>query len=201
MRHRVLTRKLGRGSAHRLALFRNMVTSLLDHERIETTHGKAREVKRIADRMITLGKRGSLHARRRALRTIRSREVTAKVFGDLAERFRDRAGGYTRVLKLRSRVGDAAPVSIVELVEASPAEAPGGKKARRAPRKARAAEAAGGSAEARAAAKKPAPKKKTVKKPAAKPAAAKKGAGRPAAAKQTAGRKGASRAGSAKKSD
>jgi large subunit ribosomal protein L17 len=96
---------------------RNLVTSLLDHERIETTHAKARELRRVADRMITLGKRGSLHARRRALRVIRSPEVASKVFGDLAERFRDRPGGYTRVVKLRDRIGDAAPLSLVELVD------------------------------------------------------------------------------------
>ena len=94
-----------------------MVTSLLDHERIQTTDAKAKEVRRIAERMITLGKRGGLHARRRALRVIRRREVAAKVFDELAERYRDRAGGYTRVLKLGGRRGDAAPVSLVELVE------------------------------------------------------------------------------------
>jgi large subunit ribosomal protein L17 len=96
---------------------RNLVTALLDHERIETTHAKARELRRVADRMITLGKRGNLHARRRALRVIRSPEVASKVFGDLAERFRDRPGGYTRVVKLRDRAGDAAPLSLVELVD------------------------------------------------------------------------------------
>ena len=115
MRHANYGGKLGRTSAHRNALFRNMVTSLLEHERIETTDAKAREVRRIAERMITLGKRGDLHARRHALRVIRSRDVAAKVFGDLAERFRERAGGYTRVVKHRVRVGDAAPLSIVEL--------------------------------------------------------------------------------------
>jgi large subunit ribosomal protein L17 len=98
-------------------MYRNMVTSLLDHGRIETTDSKAKEVRRIADRMITLGKRGGLHARRRALRVIRQRKVAEKVFAELAERYRDRPGGYTRVLKVRNRVGDAAPMSIVELVE------------------------------------------------------------------------------------
>ena len=94
-----------------------MVTSLLDHERIETTDAKAKDLRRVADRMITLGKRGDLHARRTALRTIRSKGVTDKVFGDLAERFRDRPGGYTRITKVRTRVGDAAPMSIIELVD------------------------------------------------------------------------------------
>jgi large subunit ribosomal protein L17 len=97
-------------------MYRNMVTSLLEHERIETTDAKAKGVRRLTERMITLGKRGDLHARRRALRVIRSRSVTAKVFDDLAERFRDRPGGYTRIIKVRNRVGDSAPMSIIELV-------------------------------------------------------------------------------------
>jgi len=130
MRHGNYGGKLGRTSAHRRALFRNMVTSLLEHERIETTDAKAKEVRRIAERMITLGKRGDLHARRHALRMIRSRDVAAKVFGDLAERFRERAGGYTRIVKHRIRVGDAAPLSIVELVTGPIPEKPQGKGAK-----------------------------------------------------------------------
>jgi len=130
MRHANYGGKLGRTSAHRRALFRNMVTALLEHERIETTDAKAKEVRRIAERMITLGKRGDLHARRHALRMIRSREVAAKVFGDLAERFRERAGGYTRIVKHRVRVGDAAPLSIVELVSGPTPEKPQGKGAK-----------------------------------------------------------------------
>jgi len=117
MRHRKSGRKLGRSTSHRRALFRNLVTSLLEHERIETTDAKAKDLRRVTERMISLGKRGDLHARRLAMRTIQSKDVTAKVFGDLAERFRDREGGYTRVMKLRSRVGDAAPISIIELVD------------------------------------------------------------------------------------
>jgi len=97
-------------------MLRNMVTSLLDHEEIRTTDAKAREVRRLADRMITLGKRGSLHARRQALRTLRSKEVAAKLFDTLADRYKDRPGGYTRILKLGNRVGDAAPISIVQLI-------------------------------------------------------------------------------------
>ena len=128
MRHRRRGGKLGRPSSHRLALVRNLVTALLEHERVETTHAKARELRRVADRMITLGKRGSLHARRRALRVIRSPEVAAKVFGDLAERFRERPGGYTRVVKLRDRVGDAAPLSLVELVDRADAAKLAGKE-------------------------------------------------------------------------
>jgi large subunit ribosomal protein L17 len=98
-------------------LLRNMVTSLLEHERIQTTDAKAKELRGVAERMITLGKRGDLHARRQALSVIRSKEVTAKVFDDLATRFRDRPGGYTRVIKVGNRVGDAAPISIIELLE------------------------------------------------------------------------------------
>ena len=118
MRHRKRQGKLNRTSAHRKAMLRNMVTSLLDHERIETTDAKAKEVRRLAERMITLGKRGTLHARRQALSVIRSKPIASKVFDELADRYRDRAGGYTRVLKLRQRTGDAAPLSLVELVDA-----------------------------------------------------------------------------------
>ncbi len=117
MRHRKSGRRLGRDSAHRKALFRNMVTSLMQHERIQTTDAKAKELRGIADRMITLGKRGDLHARRQAAAVLRDKSVTSKVFGELADRYRERPGGYTRVIKLGNRVGDAAPVSIVELVD------------------------------------------------------------------------------------
>jgi len=137
-------------------MYRNLVTSLLQHERVETTDAKAKGVRRIAERMITLGKRGDLHARRRALRVIRSRKVAAKVFDDLAERFRDRAGGYTRIVKLRNRAGDGAPISIIELVEG--AAAAGKKPGKKAVRKAKAA------AKTEPAKKKAAPKKKAVKK-------------------------------------
>jgi large subunit ribosomal protein L17 len=182
MRHRKRATKLGRTSAHRKALFRNMVTSLLEHERIETTDVKAKEVRRVADRMITLGKRGTLHARRRALRVIRSREVTAKVFDDLAERFRDREGGYTRVLKVRTRVGDAAPLSIVELVEGAKAAAkadaaPKGRRKKKAATKAAPEKKAADqkpAAKKKAASSKKAPAKKATKKTASKKAATKK---------------------------
>jgi len=126
MRHRARAGKLGRNSAHRRAMYRNLVTSLLDHERVETTDAKAKEVRRLADRMITLGKRGGLHARRRALRVLRDRDVAAKVFGELAERYRERPGGYTRVIKSRVRIGDAAPLSLVELVDRAAASTPAG---------------------------------------------------------------------------
>ena len=98
-------------------MFRNMVTSLLEHERIQTTDAKAKELRGFAERMITLGKRGDLHARRQAEAFIRSKSVTAKLFDVLAERYRERPGGYTRVIKVGRRVGDAAPTSIIELVD------------------------------------------------------------------------------------
>ncbi len=97
-------------------MLRNLVTSLLEHEEVRTTEAKAKEVRRVAERMITLGKRGTLHARRRALRTIRDRDVAAKVFDTLAERYSDRPGGYTRILKLGPRVGDNADLAIIQLV-------------------------------------------------------------------------------------
>jgi len=116
MRHRKSGRQLGRNTHHRRALFRSLVTSLLEHERIETTEAKAKEVRILADRIITLGKRGDLHARRRALAYIRTREVVGKVFSDLAGRFAERPGGYTRLIKTRRRIGDAARMVVIELV-------------------------------------------------------------------------------------
>ncbi|MBF0424677.1 MAG: 50S ribosomal protein L17 [Magnetococcales bacterium] len=117
MRHRKGVRKLNRDSGHRSALIANMLGSLFLHERIETTDARAKVLKRYADRMITLGKRGDLHARRLALRVIRNQEVVHKLFSDLAERNRNRPGGYTRVLKTRFRYGDCASMSLIELVE------------------------------------------------------------------------------------
>ena len=109
-------RQLSRDSKHRWALFRNLVTSLLDCERIETTEQKAKEIRGYAERMITLGKQGDLDSRRQALRFIRSKTVVAKLFNDVAGRFRDRNGGYTRMIKTRRRVGDAASMVALELV-------------------------------------------------------------------------------------
>ncbi|GBE14370.1 MAG TPA: 50S ribosomal protein L17 [Proteobacteria bacterium] len=117
MRHQKSGKKLGRTSAHRKALLRNMVTSLLKHERIVTTAVKAREVGRVAERMITLGKRGTLHARRQTIAFIESGEVVKRIFSVYAERYRNRDGGYTRVIKLEPRSGDNAPMAIVELVD------------------------------------------------------------------------------------
>ncbi len=98
-------------------MFRNMVTSLLEHEQIQTTDANAKELRRWAEKMITLGKRGDLHARRNALKVVRDKAVTAKLFDELADRYRDRPGGYTRIIKLGNRAGDAAPVSLIELVD------------------------------------------------------------------------------------
>jgi len=117
MRHLKAGRKLNRTSAHRKALFRNLVTALIAHEHVRTTDAKAKEVRRFADRMISLGKRGTLHARRQALAYIRTNAVVKKLFDEVAPRFRDRPGGYTRVVKLGIRHGDAAPLSVVELVD------------------------------------------------------------------------------------
>jgi large subunit ribosomal protein L17 len=117
MRHRLSGRKLGRTSSHRAAMFANMTASLLQHEQIITTLPKAKELRRFADRMITLGKRGDLHARRQAVSFLRSDDLVRKVFGLLAERYRSRAGGYTRVLKAGFRRGDNAPLAVIELVD------------------------------------------------------------------------------------
>lgn len=126
MRHRKKGRQLGRQTKHRWALFRNLVTSLLDHERIETTEAKAKEVRGFTDRMITLGKEGTLPARRRALAFLRSKEVVSKLFSDVAGRFQNRPGGYTRMVKTRRRIGDAAEMVAIELV--SRVDAPRGKQ-------------------------------------------------------------------------
>jgi large subunit ribosomal protein L17 len=123
MRHRVAGVKLSRTPSHRRALFRNLVTALLDHEVLRTTDAKAKELRRWADRMITLGKQGTLHARRRAAAVIRRRSVLRKLFDEIAPRFDGRQGGYTRVVKLGVRPGDAAALSLVELVERPGAEA------------------------------------------------------------------------------
>lgn len=116
MRHRKAGRRLGRTTSHRLAMVRNMVTSLLDHERIVTTTPKAKEVRKVADKMITLGKRGDLHARRQALSLVRDKGVVAKLFSKLRDEYMDRNGGYTRIIQTGNRAGDAAPMAILELV-------------------------------------------------------------------------------------
>ena len=117
MRHRKRGRQLGRNTKHRLALFRNLVTSLLEHERIETTEAKAKELRGITDKLITLGKQGTLHARRGALRVLRTKQTVQKLFDDVAKRFPARNRGYTRIIKTRQRPGDAAKLVAIELVE------------------------------------------------------------------------------------
>jgi large subunit ribosomal protein L17 len=114
MYHGKAGRKFGRTSSHREAMFRNMVTSVIKYESVRTTDTMAKEVRKLADKMITLGKRGDLHARRQALSVVRDKDMVAKLFGELAERFRNRAGGYTRIVKVGYRFGDNAPVSILE---------------------------------------------------------------------------------------
>lgn len=116
MRHNNSGRKLGKTSSHRQAMFRNMVTSLFEHERIITTREKAKELRPIAEKLITLAKRGDLHARRQALSYIRSKGVVDKLFGKIKEQFSNRAGGYTRILQTGVRQGDAASMAIIELV-------------------------------------------------------------------------------------
>ena len=117
MRHRKAGRRLGRTSSHRDAMLRNMVTSLLDQERIVTTVPKAKEARRLAEQMITLGKRGDLHARRQAMAYIRSGNIVAKLFDQLSNQYADRQGGYTRIIRTGNRSGDAAPMAIIELVD------------------------------------------------------------------------------------
>lgn len=117
MRHNKSGRRLGRTTSHRVAMFRNMVTSFLNHERITTTDAKAKELRSIADKMITLGKRGDLHAMRLAASYIREKSVVTKLFATIAPRYADRPGGYTRIVKLGLRPGDNAQLSMIELVE------------------------------------------------------------------------------------
>lgn len=117
MRHRKKGRQLGRNTKHRHALFRNLVTSLLEHERIETTEAKAKEIRGIAEKMITLGKEGSLHSRRQALSFIQKKDMVSKLFDDVAGRFGTRAGGYTRIISTRRRPGDGAEMVALELIE------------------------------------------------------------------------------------
>ncbi|MDD5082079.1 MAG: 50S ribosomal protein L17 [Dehalococcoidales bacterium] len=117
MRHQVSGTKLSRDSGHRQAMFRNLVTDLLHYEKIVTTEAKAKEVRGLAEKMITLGKKGGLHSRRQALAFVADKEVVEKVLTDLAKRYAERAGGYTRMTKLGPRLGDAASMVQLELVK------------------------------------------------------------------------------------
>src|SRR5512143_2173913 len=121
MRHRIRGRKLNRTSSHRKAMFANMAAALIKHEQISTTLPKAKDLRPIVEKLITLGKRGGLHARRQVLATMRDEVQTRKLFDTLAERYKGRAGGYTRVLKAGFRLGDNAPMAIIELVDRDPA--------------------------------------------------------------------------------
>ena len=116
MRHRKKGRKLQRTASHRRAMLRNLATSLFRHERIETTTAKAKELRPYAERLITLARRGDLHARRLVARKIQDREVLGKLFNEISSRYAERPGGYTRILKLGNRKGDAAEISLIELV-------------------------------------------------------------------------------------
>lgn len=117
MRHNKAGRRLGRTTSHRTAMFRNMVTSFLQNERITTTDAKAKELRPIAEKMITLGKKGDLNAIRQAASFIRDKKVVTKLFSVIAPRYKEREGGYTRIIKIGQRLGDAAPQSVIELVE------------------------------------------------------------------------------------
>ena len=147
MRHRKSGVKLNRTSSHKNAMFRNMVTSLLKYDRIQTTDAKAKELRRWADHIITLAKRGDLHARRQAMSIVREKAVVHKVFEEAPKRFATVSGGYTRIIKIGRRPGDAAPVSLIELITPEPEK-------KKTPKKAKAATS-----------KKAAPKKKAEKKP------------------------------------
>ena len=134
MRHQKAGRKLGRTTSHRNAMFRNMLASFFDKEKIETTTAKAKELRPLAEKLITLGKRGDLHARRRVLRIIPHRGVVHKLFTEIALRFERRAGGYTRIIRTGCRPGDQAPLSIIELVaEEAASGKTKGKKKKKAP--------------------------------------------------------------------
>lgn len=120
MRHMKSGRKLNRTQSHRKALFANMATSLIKHEQIVTTLPKAKELRRVTDKLITMGKKGDIHSRRRAASQLRDERMTKKLFDELGPRYKDRPGGYTRVLKAGFRQGDCAPMAVIELVDRDP---------------------------------------------------------------------------------
>jgi large subunit ribosomal protein L17 len=187
MRHRAAHRKLGRTTAHRKSLLRNLAASLISHGRIRTTEAKAKELRPFVEKLVTLGKRDSLHARRRALSILPKKDVVHKLFAEVSPRFSERPGGYTRILKLAHRQGDGAALAFIEFVdykfEGAPTGAPAGKdkpgKKPAKPEPETEPEAASDpeeAAEAPKKAKKPAAKKATKK--ATKKAAAKKTSGK-----------------------
>lgn len=153
MRHRIDHRKLGRTRPHRQSLLRNLTTSLFEHEKIVTTVPKAKELRRVAEKMITLGKRGDLHARRQVMAVVRDESVVKRLFDTISPRYKERPGGYTRIIKLNRRVGDGAPLAVIELVEEFKEKAEKPKKIKKPSLKAQ-------------------PKEKVKTKPAAEPKAA-----------------------------
>src|ERR1700751_5843371 len=120
MRHQRAGRKLGRDAAHRKALYANLTSALIEHGRIKTTVAKAKEVRPVAEQMITLGRRGSVHSRRQALKFLRSQDVVHKLFSEVGPRFADREGGYSRIVRIGPRLGDAAEMAYLELVDFTP---------------------------------------------------------------------------------
>jgi large subunit ribosomal protein L17 len=151
MRHQLSGRQLSRNAAHRKALMRNMAAALLRHETIRTTLPKAKELRRVVEPLITLGKSDSLAGRRRAFSQLRDDEIVRKLFEDIGPRFKARAGGYTRILKMEPRPGDSAPMALMQLVDRAGAEAEAEqpKKAAKKPARKKAAPAAEGDAEAK----------------------------------------------------
>ena len=130
MRHRKANRNLSRNSSHRKAMLRNMVTSLFKHGQLETTDAKAKELRRVAEKMITFSKRGDLHARRQALAFMKDKSVTHKLFGEMRENYLDRQGGYVRVVKKGSRKGDGAPISVIQIISEQDEKKQGKKKSK-----------------------------------------------------------------------
>ena len=167
MKHRVVGRRLDRTTEHRTAMLRNMVTSLIRHERIQTTTPKAKELKRFADKIITLAKKGGAHHRRIANREVKDVEVLNKLFGPVADRFRTRPGGYTRVVRVGRRAGDSAEMAVIELLDRGAASEPagGGAEAAKAAKPAKAEKAEKAKAAPKA---EKAEKKAKAEKPAAK---------------------------------
>ncbi len=135
MRHRKSGKKLGRNTSHRKAMMRNMVTSFFDCEKITTTDARAKELRKMAEKLITMARRGDLHSRRMAMQVVRDKKIVAKLFETIAPRYLDRPGGYTRIIKLGLRAGDNASLSMIELVEEEFTAKPKKKAAKKAPAK------------------------------------------------------------------
>ena len=172
MRHLKAGRKLGRTSAHRKALFRNLVGALIQRERISTTLAKAKELRGKVEKTISLGKKGTLHARRQAFKLVPQKETVQKVFGPLAERYAKRPGGYTRIIKIGPRKGDNAPMAFIELVDRE-GDAPAPEKGKGTAKKEAPKAATKKEAEPKVSENKPAEQKETKKKAKAKKPAAK----------------------------